>query len=120
MKEFSSIRDVLDFAISKEIEANHFYERLSHDVDKPDIKNKLSTFALDEFQHKVRLEAILSKLNPSRRFTISKPSDLVNGSRSPSVHCEDEEVYSPRTYIDVLAPISISCVNATKARSSGL
>ena len=59
MKNFRSIRDILDFAISREIEANKFYEQLSRKVDKPEIQNKLSYFAIDEFQHKVKLEAVI-------------------------------------------------------------
>lgn len=58
MQNFHSIQDILNFAIAREIEANSFYEQLSHDVEKPEIRNKLSGFALDEFQHKVRLEAV--------------------------------------------------------------
>ena len=58
MQNFHSIQDILNFAIEREVEANSFYEQLSQDLEKPDIRNKVSCFALDEFQHKVRLEAI--------------------------------------------------------------
>ena len=58
MKNFHSIQDIFNFAISKEIEANNFYEQLSKDVEKPEFREELEHLALDELQHKTKLEAV--------------------------------------------------------------
>ena len=58
MKNFKTIRDILDYAIEKEAEANSFYKHLAQDVEKAELRAELENFAVDEFQHKLRLEAV--------------------------------------------------------------
>ncbi len=58
MPRFQSARDVLDFAIAREDEAHDFYVRLAKIVSKPDLRETIAGFAIDEWQHKLRLEAI--------------------------------------------------------------
>ena len=53
-----SIRDILDYAIEKEAEANSFYNHLAQDVEKAELRAELENFAVDELQHKLRLEAV--------------------------------------------------------------
>jgi rubrerythrin len=57
MRNFKTIHDVLDFAIEKEVQANNFYEQLADELEKPQMSDTLKKFALDEFQHKLRLQA---------------------------------------------------------------
>ena len=58
MKNFQTIRDILDYAIEKEAEANSFYNHLAQDVKKAELRAELENFAIDELQHKLRLEAV--------------------------------------------------------------
>ncbi len=53
-----SIQDILNYAIRQENEANAFYLRLAQQVEKSEVRSALKNFALDEFQHKIRLEGI--------------------------------------------------------------
>jgi rubrerythrin len=58
MEPFKSIQDILNYAIAREAEAHSFYKDLSHHVEKSDLQKTLQNFALDEFQHKIHLEAV--------------------------------------------------------------
>ncbi len=58
MKSFSSVDEVLDFAISREIEAHTFYTELTEVVEKVDLRQVLGEFAADELDHKAKLEAL--------------------------------------------------------------
>ncbi len=58
MPRFASVPDILDFAIAKEIEAHDFYIRLAETVIDSDLRETIKGFAIDELQHRLRLEAI--------------------------------------------------------------
>lgn len=58
MEPFKSIQDILNYAIIREAEAHTFYKDLSHRVEKADLQKTLHNFALDEFQHRIHLEAV--------------------------------------------------------------
>lgn len=58
MKDFDSIDEVLDFAIAREIEAHDFYKDLAGIVQKPELSKVLEDFAIDELDHKAKLEAL--------------------------------------------------------------
>jgi rubrerythrin len=58
MRNFKSIRDILDYVIEQEIEANHFYTKLAPKVTKQEVRAVVEKFALDEYQHKLHLEGI--------------------------------------------------------------
>jgi rubrerythrin len=58
MKNFNSIRDILNFAIEEELQAKTFYEKLADCVKKQDVKTAVKQFALDELRHKMRLEGV--------------------------------------------------------------
>ena len=57
IKKFSSVEEVLDFAISREVEAYDFYMKLAKLAKKPQIVKIIRDLAIDEKQHKIRLEA---------------------------------------------------------------
>ena len=58
MRSFDSINDVLDFAIGREADAYDFYSNLAARVDRPKIRKMLEEFAVDELQHRLKLEAV--------------------------------------------------------------
>ncbi|MEW5913015.1 MAG: ferritin family protein [Thermodesulfobacteriota bacterium] len=55
MKKFSSVNDVLDFAISREEEANAFYLKLAQRMEKPWMSQVFKEFAEQELRHKNKL-----------------------------------------------------------------
>ena len=58
MPRFESVRDVLEFAIAKEAEAQAFYTKLARRVTDPALRKEVKSFALDELRHGIRLQAI--------------------------------------------------------------
>jgi rubrerythrin len=58
MKTFSSVDEILGFAIDREAEAIQLYKDLAARVDKPEIQRVLEDFAEEELEHKAKLEAI--------------------------------------------------------------
>lgn len=58
MKQFDSVDEVLDFAISREIEAHDFYKDLAETVQKSDLRKTLQNFAVDELEDRVKLKAV--------------------------------------------------------------
>lgn len=58
MTKFKSIDEVLDFAISREIEAQTFYLRLADIVETPEMAKVFSDLASEELEHKVKLQAV--------------------------------------------------------------
>ena len=57
-KDHKTIVEALNYAIAREVEAHDFYKKLSRQVNKTHLKKTLADFAIDEFQHKIHLEAI--------------------------------------------------------------
>jgi len=55
MSKFSSVDEILDFAISREEEAAAFYTSLAQSMDKPWMKQALQAFADQELGHKDKL-----------------------------------------------------------------
>ena len=55
MSKFSSVDEILDFAISREEEAVAFYTQLAQRMDKPWMKEALLSFADQELGHKDKL-----------------------------------------------------------------
>ena len=58
MRKFSSADDVLDYAITREIEAHDFYLELADFVEEPEMAEILSNLALVELGHKEKLESV--------------------------------------------------------------
>jgi rubrerythrin len=63
MEKFRSVEEIMDFAISKEIEAEKFYRRLVNQTNKPEIRGVFESFAQEEVGHKMKLEAIKRQSN---------------------------------------------------------
>ena len=57
----SSVMRVLEFAVSREVDAYHFYMALAERVDEMEMKRVLEEFAQEELGHKEKLELELIK-----------------------------------------------------------
>jgi rubrerythrin len=57
---FTSVRDVLDYAISREKESYDFYQVLIALAKKPDARRAFGAFASDELRHAARLQEFRS------------------------------------------------------------
>jgi rubrerythrin len=58
MRRLQSIRDILDYAIEQEADANRLYNHLAQEVKKVELRTALENFAIDEYRHKLRLEGV--------------------------------------------------------------
>ncbi len=58
MQRFSSVDEILDFAIKEEEGAYDFYMGLAAKLDRPEIKELFEQFAGEEKGHKVKLIAV--------------------------------------------------------------
>src|SRR4030042_5186129 len=58
MRKFSSVEEVLDFAINREVEAQEFYIKLAGFVETPEMVKVLLDLVSEELEHKSRLEAV--------------------------------------------------------------
>lgn len=58
MEKFSSVEEILDFAIEREIEANKFYTELAERMERPEMRKVFEDFAKEELGHKTKLEAV--------------------------------------------------------------
>jgi rubrerythrin len=58
MDKFSSVEDILIFAIEREQEAVNFYNRLSTNSKNAEMKKVFADFALEEVAHKAKLQKI--------------------------------------------------------------
>ncbi|TFG49791.1 MAG: hypothetical protein E4H40_02380 [Candidatus Brocadiia bacterium] len=56
MAEITPDSEVLEFAISRELEAHHFYMALAKVVGDPAMSKVLDEFAKEELEHKAKLE----------------------------------------------------------------
>ncbi len=57
-KTFSSIQEILDFAIANEDQAHDFYLDLAKKAASPVMRDVFESFAAEEFGHKLKLQAI--------------------------------------------------------------
>jgi len=58
VRKFKSVDEILDFAISREIDAQAFYVKLAGLVENPKMVKFLSDLAAEELGHKEKLEAV--------------------------------------------------------------
>ncbi|MBT3208954.1 MAG: ferritin family protein [Bacteroidetes bacterium] len=74
MKEFETIEEILDFAITAEQSAVDFYTKLAKTARNEEIKESFLQFAKEEISHKTRLTKI--KTERAYEFEPEKISDL--------------------------------------------
>ncbi len=58
VRKFKSADEILDFAISRETDAEAFYMELAGMVENPEMVKVLSDLAAEEAEHKEKLEAV--------------------------------------------------------------
>jgi len=94
MTKFESIDDVLDFAISREIEAQAFYLKLADIVETPEMAKVFSDLASEELEHKAKLQAV-----KAGQITIDEEKV---GNLGITDHVKSVEPYSKMSYVDML------------------
>ena len=93
--EFSSIYDVLDFAIKREAKANSFYLRIADMAQNPELLDILKDFAEDELRHKTMLEAL-------KAGKIEIPEEKL-GNLNMANYVPDVDPHPNMTYTELLA-----------------
>jgi len=94
MTEFKSVDDVLDFAISREIEAQALYLKLADMVETPEMAKVFSNLAATELEHKEKLQAI-------KAGQISIDEENV-GNLGITDHVKSVEPHAKMSYVDML------------------
>jgi len=94
MEKFSSIDEVLDLAIDREIEARDFYMKLADFVENPEMVKVLSDLASEELEHKAKLEAV-------KAGEIDIDEEAV-GNLGITCHVKDVKPYAKMSYVDLL------------------
>jgi rubrerythrin len=93
MKEFKTITDILDFAISAEQEAVDFYSRLATQARGEQMKKVFLEFAEEEMKHKVRLTGIKEsgtyEMAPEKVKDLKISDYIVDVVPSPSMTYEE-------------------------------
>ena len=55
MKEFTTINDILDFAMNSEQESVDFYKDLAENAQNEDMRKVFNQFAQEEISHKTKI-----------------------------------------------------------------
>ena len=73
MIEFTSVDEILDYAIEREEDAAKFYTELAGKMDKPALQQVFKDFAKEEYVHKAKLQNIKKDktLEPSREKVLN-------------------------------------------------
>ncbi len=73
MDQFNSIDEILDFAITAEIDANKFYKDLAQKTQNATMKQVFMDFAAEEKKHQLKLESIKNGKNSPPDFSEPVP-----------------------------------------------
>jgi rubrerythrin len=117
MGELSSVEEILEYAITREVEANEFYLALADRVENPAMGELILEFAKEELEHKAKLELEVMK----RGKVVAEDEDavelkltdyMVDVVDNPAMDYKDllllgmkKEKTSFRLYIDLAAII---------------
>jgi rubrerythrin len=94
VRKFKSVDEVLDFAISREIDAQVFYVKLAALVENPKMVKFLSDLALEELEHKEKLEAVKAGKGEIGQQDVGE-LDIVD-------YVKDVETKPKMSYVDLL------------------
>jgi len=109
--------EVLELAISREVEAYHFYMALSEKVDSPEMRKVFEDFAEEELDHKAKLELEVMKTGqtvpverelpgPSGNYIISNTdSQLDMDYKDILMLAMEKEEASFRTYVNLIPTV---------------
>ncbi len=114
MSKVNSDQEVLEYAISREVEAYYFYLALARRVDTERMRKVFETLAEEELEHKAKLELEIIKTGitvaedirpprPDSEYIISNdPSQLDMDYRDMLMLGMEKEEASFRTYVNLL------------------
>jgi len=113
MRKFSSLIEVLDFAIARETEAHDLYVRLAGMVKNPELVKVLRGLATEEVEHRIQLEAVkageatiedkeVGNLNIADHVTDVEPHPNMNCTELLIVAMKKEQL-SYKLYTDLAA-----------------
>jgi rubrerythrin len=94
MSKFESFDEIIDFAISREIEAQKFYLILADIVEKPEMAKVFSDLASEELEHKEKLQGVKAGKIKIDRENV--------GNLGITNHVADVEPHSKMSYVDLL------------------
>ena len=93
MKEFTSVNDILDFAMNSEQESIDFYKNLAENAKNEDMREVFNQFAQEEIDHKARIMKVKDEESyelPKDQIQDLKISDyLVNVKPHPDMNYQD-------------------------------
>ena len=110
--------EVVELAITREIEAYHFYMALSKRVQSKQMRKVFEDFAQEELEHKQKLELEILKTGrtypidqplpePTGPYIISNSNELLDMDyRDTLLLCIEKEDASFRTYINLLPSVA--------------
>jgi rubrerythrin len=81
MSELISDQEILEFAISREVEAYYFFLALANRVEDPKMRQVFEDLAEEELQHKAKLELEMIKrgrILPDRQMPLGRPESDVD------------------------------------------
>ena len=83
MQEFESDSEILEFAISREVESFQFYTALSKRMAQPEMQKLMKELAEEELEHKTRLELEILKtgktVDPGDPYKFSEEEYTIEG-----------------------------------------
>jgi len=93
MKQFSSVDELLDFAISEEEKASAFYADLASKLDRAWMKKIFEDFSKEELGHKAKLEGVKkgggAGLPAGKVLDLKIGEYLVEAEPSPDMEYQD-------------------------------
>jgi len=92
MEKFNSVEEILDFAISKEIESEKFYRRLAGWTDSQTMRDVFDKFAIEELRHKMALESV--KRQGKIEFDEEEVKNLGIADYADDVHPQPDMSYA--------------------------
>ena len=94
MKKFSTVDEVLNFAIASESKAHELYIKMAAMVENPWMRRTLEGFAQEELQHRAKLEAV-----KAGRITLER-EDV--GDIGIAETLDDTEPHADMSYVELL------------------
>lgn len=93
MKEFTTINDILNFAMNSEQESVDFYKDLAENAQNEDMRKVFNQFAQEEISHKAKIMKIKEEGTydlPREKIQDLKMSDyMVNVKPHPNMNYQD-------------------------------
>jgi len=119
MSKVNSDQEILEFAISREIEAHYFYLALAGRVEDPRMRQVFEDLAAEELEHKAKLELEIIKTGkslPEQQLPESRPESeyIISNTDAPlDIDYTDmlllgieKEDAAFRTYVNLIQNIS--------------